>query len=88
MVSQLSEHSYRNVIESLSFTVHGKRQTSDSSWHFLKTENEQTKTAQKILMDKKMRETTNLCVEIRTVGDKKGKLGHVVQIWRTCKRDT
>ena len=31
-------------------------------------------------MDKKMRETTNLCVEIRTVGDKKGKLGHVVQI--------
>ena len=32
-----------------------KRQTSDSSWEFLKIENEQLKT---IIMDKKLRETT------------------------------
>ena len=35
--------------------VNGKRQTSDSSWEFLKKENEQLKT---IIMDKKLRETT------------------------------
>ena len=34
-------------------------------------ENEQIKTAQEILMDKKMRENTNLCVGKKlTVGDK------------------
>ena len=32
-----------------------------SSWEFLKIENEQIKTAQKILMDKKLGKTTNLC---------------------------
>ena len=39
--------------------VYGKRQTSDSSWELLKIENEQKKlkTVQKILMDKKLRET-------------------------------
>ena len=31
---------------------------SDSSWEILKVENEQIKTAKKILMDKKLRETT------------------------------
>ena len=36
----------------------------DSRWELLKIENEQIKTAQEILMDKKLRETTNLCVEI------------------------
>ena len=36
--------------------VYGKRETSDSSWEFLKIENEHIKT---ILMDKKLRETTN-----------------------------
>ena len=30
---------------------------SDSSWEILKVENEQIKTAKKILMDKKLRET-------------------------------
>ena len=46
--------------------VYGKRQTSDSSWELLKIENEQKKlkTVQKILMDKKLRETSHLCVEI------------------------
>ena len=44
-------------------------------------ESEQIKTAQKILMDKKLRETTNLCVEIMNSGPQAyGKLGHVVQI--------
>ena len=42
-------------------TANGKRQ---SSWEFLKIENEQIKTAQKIHMDKKLSETTNLCAEI------------------------
>ena len=39
--------------------VYGKRQTSDSSWELLKIENEKKKlkTVQKILMDKKLRET-------------------------------
>ena len=39
--------------------VYGKRQTSDSSWELVKIENEQKKlkTVQKILMDKKLRET-------------------------------
>ena len=54
--------------------LHGKRQTSDSSWEFLKI-------AQKILMDKKLSETTYLCVEIiNSRRQAKGKLGHVVQI--------
>ena len=61
--------------------VYGKRQTSDSSWEFLKIENEQIKTAQKIFMDKKLRETTYLCVEImNSKRQVKGKIGHVVQI--------
>ena len=35
-------------------------------------------------MDKKLRETTNLCAEImNSKGQVKGKLGHVVQI-RVC----
>ena len=34
-------------------------------------------------MDKKLRETTNLCEEImNSKRQVKGKLGHVVQIWR------
>ena len=40
------------------FHVYGKRHTSDSSWEFLEIENEQIKTAQKIYMEKKLRETT------------------------------
>ena len=51
---------------------------SDSSWEFLKIENEQIKTAKKILMDKKLPETTNLCVEIMNIRRQaKGKIGHV-----------
>ena len=44
--------------------VYGKLQTSDSSSEFLKIENEQIKKFKTILTDKKLRETTNLCVEI------------------------
>ena len=33
-------------IKEFKLHVYGKRQTSDSSWEFLKRENEQTKTAQ------------------------------------------
>ena len=44
--------------------VYGKPQTSDSSCEFLKIENEQIKAAQNNFMDKQLRETTNLCVEI------------------------
>ena len=65
--------------------VYGKRQTSDSSWEFLKIENEQIKTAQKIFVDKKLRETTYLCVEImNSKRQVKGKIGHLVQI-RFCR---
>ena len=65
--------------------VYGKRQTSDSRWEFLKIENEQIKTVKKILMDKKLSETTNLGVEIRNSKRQvKRKLGHVVQI-RVCR---
>ena len=61
--------------------VYGKRQKSDSSSELFKIENEQIKTARKILMDKKLGETTNLCVEIMSSRRQaKGKLGHVVQI--------
>ena len=43
---------------------------SDSSWEFLKIENEQIKTAQKIIMDKNLRETAKICVEImNSIGD-------------------
>ena len=57
------------------------RQTSDSSWDFLKIAIERIKTAQKIRTDKIVRETTNLCGEITNNGRQaKGKLGHVVQI--------
>ena len=75
-------------MESFKLHVYGKRQTSDSSWEFswefLKIEHEQLKTTQKILMDKKLRETTNLCVEImNSRRQAKGELGNVVQI-RVC----
>ena len=43
------------------------------------------KTAQKILMDKKLPETTNLCAEIiNSWRQAKGKLANVVQI-RVCR---
>ena len=65
--------------------VYGKRQTLDSSWEFLKIENEQIKTAQTVLMDKKLRETTNVWVEIMNSRRQvKDKLGHVVQS-RVCR---
>ena len=39
------------------------------------------KTAQTVLMDKKLRETTNLCVEImNSKRQVKGELVHVVQV--------
>ena len=42
------------------------------------------KTAKKILVDKKFRQTTNLCVEMmNSWREAKGKLGHQVQI-RVC----
>ena len=72
-----------NLGENREFKLHpyGKRQTSDSSWELFKIENEQIKTATKIVMDKKLRETTNLCVEImNSRRQAKGKLGHVAQI--------
>ena len=48
-------------------------------------ENEQIKTAQEILMDKKLRENTNLCVgKMNSRRQAKGKPGHVVQI-RGCR---
>ena len=57
------------------YTTNGKRQM------LKKLENEQIKTNQKIFVDKKLRETTNLCVEImNSRRQTKGKLSHVAQI--------
>ena len=68
------------TLERLSFTytANSKRQIQVET---VKTEKEQIKTAQK-LMDKKLCETTNLCVEImNSKRQVKGKLGQVhVQI--------
>ena len=45
--------STRRSIREFNLHVYGKGQTSDSSWEFLKMENERIKTAHKFLMDKK-----------------------------------
>ena len=60
-----------------------KLQKTDSSREFLKIENEQIKARfQTILMDTKMPEITNLCVEIMNIKRQvKGKLDHFVQIY-------
>ena len=69
------------VTREIKLHVYGKRQTSDSSWEFLKIENEQIKQLKTILMDKKLRETSNLWVEkMNSKRQVKGKHGHVVQI--------
>ena len=65
------------ILESVSFmyTTNGKRQM------LKKLENEQIKTDQKIFVDKKLRETTNLGVEImNSRRQAKGKLSHVAEI--------
>ena len=67
-------------LESLSFTYTPNVRIKLRS--HLKIENEQIKTAQKILMDKKLHETTKfLCAEIMNSRRlAKEKLGHGVQI--------
>ena len=68
------------VLESFKLHVYGKRKTSDSSWEYLKIENEQIKQLKTIPMDKKLRETTNLCEEIMSSKRQvKEKLDHVVK---------
>ena len=76
------------ILESLRImnTLNGKCQIQVEN--FSKIDYEQIKKAQnriKIrIMDKKLHETTNLCVEImNSTQQVKGKLGHVVQI-RGC----
>ena len=60
----------------------GKRQTPDSSWEFLKTENEQIKTVQNDSYGQKI---VHLCVEIMNSKQQvKGKLGYEVKI-RVCR---
>ena len=66
------------VLEPFKLHVYGKRKTSDLSWEYLKIENEQIKQLKTIPMDKKLRETTNLCEEIMSSKwQVKEKLGHV-----------
>ena len=62
------------------------RQTSDSSWEFLKIEKWAYKNRSKqFLWIKRLCETTNLCVEVmKRKRQVKRKLGHVVQI-RVCR---
>ena len=68
------------VLEPFKLHVYGKRKTSDLSWEYLKIENEQIKQLKTIPMDKKLRETTNLCEEIMSSKRQvKEKLGHVLK---------
>ena len=48
-----------DIIREFNLYVNAKRQTSDSSWEFLKMENEQIKTPQKISLD-----TLKNCVKL------------------------
>ena len=75
-----------SYIRGLKLHVYGKPKTSDSSSEFLKIENEHIKTAQNNSYGlKKLRETTNLRVEITNSKRKiNEKFGHVVQI-RVCR---
>ena len=73
------------LLESLSFTytANGKRQIQAEN--FSKQKKSKQKQLKTILMDKKWRETTNLCLEImKTKRLVKGKLGHVLQL-RVCR---
>ena len=76
------------TLEVFKLHVYGNRQTSDSSWSFLRIEKEQIKHCSNTLLEnKKLREATNLWVEImnskRQVNEKK-LISHVVQI-RVCR---
>ena len=51
-----------DIVREFKLHVNAKRQTSDSSWDFLKIENEQIKTPQKILLDKKKCVKLLICV--------------------------
>ena len=65
--------------------VFGKQQKSDSIQVEISQEKEQIKTAQKIVVDKKLRETNYLCEEImNSKRQVKEELGHVLQI-RVCR---
>ena len=56
--------SLKQIIRGFELQVYGKRQTSDSSWEFLQIKDEKKKQLKTILMDKKLREITNLRVEM------------------------
>ena len=73
------------LLESLSFTytANGKRQIQAEN--FSKQKKSKQKQLKTILMDKKWRETTNLCLEMmKSKREVKGKLGHVLQL-RVCR---
>ena len=65
----------------MTFTANGKRQTSDSSWEFLKIENAQLKPVKNNCYRQTQREATNLGVEVmNSKAQVKEKLGHVVDL--------
>ena len=65
----------------MTFTANGKRQTSDSSWEFLKIENAQPKPVKNNCYRQTQREATNLGVEVmNSKAQVKEKLGHVVDL--------
>ena len=70
-------------IREIKLHVYGKQQTSDSNWEFLKIENGPIKQLKTILMDKKLLETANLCLEI--MNSKRQQKGSRVQI-RVCRK--
>ena len=71
----------REDIREINIHVYDKRQTSDSSWEFLREKNKQMKTVQNNPYGENSLETTYFGVEV--INSKRrlsGKLGHVVQI--------
>ena len=87
----MSRHRLALAIWEILSDVYGKRQTSDSSWEFLKIENVQLKPVKNNCYRQTQREATNLGVEVmNSKAQVKEKLGHVVQLrFAVCrKRDS
>ena len=69
------------VKKEIKIHVYRKRQTSDSSWQFLRVENQLIKTVPNDSCGSNWRKTTYSCVEaIKSKRKIREKLGHVVQI--------
>ena len=74
-------HAWTSVITEIKIHVYRKRQTSDSSWEFLRIENKQITTVPNDSYGENWHKTTYFCVKaIKSKRKIRGKLGHVIQI--------